>query len=99
MDMVNRITLYFILASYTIAQPNVDLIEPTFGGIGSTITISGENFSSNSQANTLFFGGLEANIINATESELMVFVPYGAYYTPISVYTNGLMRLPVNASM
>ena len=87
--MVNLITLYFSLVSLIIAQPTIDLIEPAFGGLGSTITISGENFSSNSQANTLFFGGLEANIINATESELMVFVPYGAYYTPISVYTNG----------
>ena len=85
----NRVFSILFLASFTIAQPTIDLIEPTFGGIGSTITISGENFSSNSQANTLFFGGLEANILNATESELMVSVPYGAYYTPISVYKNG----------
>ena len=41
--MNNRVTLLFILASHTIAQPNVDLIEPAFGGIGSTITISGNN--------------------------------------------------------
>ena len=88
--MINLIILYFSLVSLIIAQPTIDLIEPAFGGIGSTITISGENFSSNSQANTLFFGGLEANILNATESELMVSVPYGAYYTPILVYTNGL---------
>jgi len=88
--MINLIILYFSLVSLIIAQPTIDLIEPAFGGIGSTITISGENFSSNSQANTLFFGGLEANILNATENELMVTVPYGAYYTPISVYTNGL---------
>jgi len=88
--MINLIILYFSLVSLIIAQPAIDLIEPAFGGIGSTITISGENFSSNSQANTLFIGGLEANILNATESELMVSVPYGAYYTPILVYTNGL---------
>ena len=80
----------FFLTSFTIAQPTIDLIEPAFGGIGSTITISGENFSSNSQENILFFGGLESNILNATESELIVSVPYGTYHTPISVYTNGL---------
>ena len=88
--MIKRIILFFILASLTIAQPTIESIEPAFGGIGSTITISGNNFSSNSIENTVFFSGLESNILNATENELMVSVPYGAYYTPISVYTNGL---------
>ena len=88
--MINRIILFFILASLTIAQPTIESIEPAFGGIGSTITISGNNFSSNSIENTVFFSGLESNILNATENELMVSVPYGAYYTPLSVYTNGL---------
>ena len=88
--MIKLFILYFSLVSLIIAQPTIDLIEPAFGGIGSAVTISGNNFSSNSIENTVFFSGLEANIINATESELMVFVPYGAYYTPISVYTNGL---------
>ena len=88
--MVNRITLYFILASLTIAQPNVDLIEPAFGGIGGAITISGNNFISNTLENSVFFGGLEANILNSTENEIIVSVPNGAYYTSISVYANGL---------
>jgi len=87
--MINLIILYFSLVSLIIAQPTIDLIEPAFGGIGSTITISGENFSSNSIENTVFFSGLESNILNATENEIIVSVPYGAYYTPISVYTNG----------
>ena len=88
--MNNRVTLLFILASHTIAQPNVDLIEPAFGGIGSTITISGNNFSSNSIENTVFFGGLEASILNSTENELVMTVPHGTYYSPVSLYTNGL---------
>jgi len=88
--MFNLIILNFVLASFIIAQPTIDLIEPAFGGIGSTITISGNNFSSNSIENTVFFSGLESNILNTTENELMVSVPYGAYYTPISVYANGL---------
>ena len=88
--MIKRIILFFILASLTIAQPTIESIEPAIGGIGSTITISGNNFSSNSIENTVFFSGLESNILNATENELMVSVPYGAYYTPLSVYTNSL---------
>ena len=73
-----------------IAQPTIDLIEPAFGEMESIITISGENFSSNSSENVVFFSGLEANILNSTENEIIVPVPYGAYYAPIFVYTNGL---------
>ena len=86
----NRVITILFLSSFIIAQPIIDLIEPVFGGIGSTVTISGNNFSSNSIENTVFFSGLEANILNSTENEIIVSVPNGSYYTPISVYTNGL---------
>ena len=86
----NRVITILFLSSFIIAQPIIDLIEPAFGGIGSTVTISGNNFSSNDVDNTVFIGGLEANPLNSTENEIIVSVPYGAYYAPISVYTNGL---------
>ncbi len=91
--MKNNSIHFFILSAIVSTQPSIDLIEPAFGGIASTITISGNNFSSNSQENTLFFGGLEANIFNSTENEIIVTVPHGAYYTPISVYTNGIFSI------
>ena len=87
--MINLIILYFSLVSLIIAQPTIDLIEPAFGGIGSTITISGNNFNSTSIENTVFLSGLEANMLNSTENEIIASIPYGAYYAPISVYTNG----------
>ena len=40
--------------------------------------------------NIIIFMILEANILNSTENEIIVPVPYGAYYAPIFVYTNGL---------
>ena len=84
---------YLLLFIFSVAInqdiPSIESIEPAFGEFESTIIISGSNFSSHAESNTVFFGGLEANILNATENELMVMVPYGAYYTPISVYTNG----------
>jgi len=86
----NRVITILFLSSFIIAQPIIDLIEPAFGGIGSIVTISGNNFSSTSIENTVFLGGLEANILNSTENEIIVSVPNGAYYTPISVYANGL---------
>jgi len=86
----NRVITILFLSSFIIAQPIIDLIEPAFGRIGSTVRISGNNFSSNSIESTVFLSGLEANILNSTENEIIISVPYGAYYTPISVYTNGL---------
>ena len=88
--MKNRVLSILFLASFIIAQPTIDLIEPAFGEIGSTVLIQGNNFSSNSIENTVFFGGLETNTLNSTENEIIVSVPNGAYYAPISVYTNGL---------
>jgi len=87
------ISSILFLISFIFSQPVIDSIEPAFGSIGSTITIRGNNFSSNFIDNTVFFNGLESNILNATENELMVSVPYGVYYTPISVYTNGLYTI------
>ena len=88
MRVFRYISSILFLISFIFPQPIIDSIEPAFGGIGSTIKIRANNFNSNSIENTVFFNGLESNILNATENELMVSVPYGAYYTPISVYTN-----------
>jgi len=88
--VINRFFSILFLVSFIIAQPNIDLITSAFGGVGSTIIINGSNFSPNDVSNTVFFGGLEANTLNSTENEIIVSVPNGSYYTPISVYTNGL---------
>ena len=90
MRVFRYISSILFLISFIFPQPIIDSIEPAFGGIGSTITIRANNFNSNSIKNTVFFNGLESNILNATENELMVSVPFGAYYTPISVFTNGI---------
>jgi len=85
--------LYLLsLITFSLCQdaPFIESIDPAFGEVGSEIIITGSNFSPNDEDNKVFFGGLKANILNATENELMVTVPYGASYTPISVYTNGL---------
>ena len=88
--VINRFFSILFLVSFIIAQPNIDLITSAFGGVGSTIIINGSNFSPNDVSNTVFFGGLEANTLNSTENEIIISVPNGSYYAPISVYTNGL---------
>jgi len=49
--------------------PFIESIEPAFGGFESTIILNGSNFSPDDVDNTVFFGGLKANILNATENE------------------------------
>ena len=85
--------ILLLFSSFIFSQPVIDSIEPAFGAIGSTITIRGNDFNPNIIDNTVYFNGLESNILNATENELTVSVPYGAYYTPISVYINGLYTI------
>ena len=85
--------LYLLsLITFSLCQdaPFIESIDPAFGEVGSEIIITGSNFSPNDEDNMVFFGGLEANILNAKENALMVSVPYGANYSPISFYTNGL---------
>ena len=91
--MFRYISSILFLISFIFSQPVIDSIEPAFGGSGSIITIRGNDFSPNIIDNNVFFNGLESNILNATENELMVSVPFGANYTPISVYTNGLYTI------
>jgi trimeric autotransporter adhesin len=63
---------------------------PSAGPIGTMVTISGSNFDAIVDNNTVYFGATQAEVANATSTSLVVSVPYGATYQPISVLTNGL---------
>ena len=84
------ITLFALLPLLCLAQLTITSLSPNSGEIGSSVSIYGNGFSDISDENTVFFGGMEALILNATENELTVSVPHGAYNNPIYVYTNGL---------
>jgi uncharacterized protein (TIGR03437 family) len=57
--------------------PTVDTIDPTEGPVGTSVTISGSNFSNTAAENTVTFGGTEASVSAASASELTVVVPEG----------------------
>ena len=56
---------------------------------GTTVTISGKNFSSNLSAIELQFNGTQATLISATKTELVARVPGEATTGKISVTVNG----------
>ena len=62
---------------------------PTTGPIGTSVTITGTNFSSTAANNIVWFGAVQATVTSATATQLIVKVPLGATYQPISVTVAG----------
>jgi len=64
---------------------------PTSGPIGTTVTITGTNFSTTPANNIVYFGATRATVTVATATQLTVTVPVGATYQPIAVNVAGLI--------
>jgi hypothetical protein len=75
--------------TYTSA-PVITRFLPEAALSGTTITITGANFNPSAAANIVYFGGLKAEVLTASERLLTVKVPAGAPYSYISVTSNGL---------
>ena len=66
--------------------PVINSFTPNTGFIGSTVTIFGANFDSNTITNNVvYFGSTKADVLSATFGKLEVTVPVGASTAPISV--------------
>lgn len=77
----------------TVAQaPAVNSFSPAKGFAGTQVTIVGNRFSTTPSDNIVTFDGSStpAQIISATPGQLVVHVPAGATYGPISVTVSGL---------
>jgi gliding motility-associated-like protein len=72
------------------SPPVINSYNPTSGAVGTSVIISGSNFSSTSSENIVWFGAVKATVIAATSTSLSVTVPIGATYQPITVTVNGL---------
>jgi gliding motility-associated-like protein len=64
---------------------SVNTVSPLAANVGSTVTITGSNFSSVPAGNDVSFGAVKATVLTATPTELTVSVPAGATYAPVSV--------------
>ena len=78
--------LLFIASFQVIAQsPVISSFTPVSATAGSVITINGSNFNAIAQNSIVYFGGVQASVINATSSILTVTVPAGSSCQPITV--------------
>ena len=80
----------FSLTYFCDAQPVISSFSPLSGGIGTTVSIAGSNFSTIPANNLVFFGAVKANVSSASSNILTVTVPSGATYQPLTVTVNGL---------
>lgn len=84
-------TTIFLLSGFAgFAQPTIQTFTPASAYPGVQISISGSQFSNVTTSNTVYFGAAKANVISASATGLVVTVPNGATYSPVSVTVNGL---------
>lgn len=72
-----------------IAAPVVESIEPKVAPANTAVVITGKNFSSSINENLVLFGTVRAQVTEANESRLVVNVPAGASYGPVTVNVRG----------
>ncbi|HYW34190.1 MAG TPA: IPT/TIG domain-containing protein, partial [Balneolaceae bacterium] len=75
----------FSVTQKTPPQVSVSNISPKSGPVGTTVTISGKNFSSSKSGNKVTFNGTKATIQAASTTKLTVTVPKGATTGPVKV--------------
>ena len=64
-------------------------VTPQKGGVGQTVTIQGQGFSSSPASNLVKFNGTQATVVTATATSLVVTVPAGATTGTVSVTAGG----------
>ena len=70
--------------------PVISTLSPASGPIGSSVTITGTNFSSITADNSVYFGEVQATVTAATSTTLTVTVPLASAYLPVTVTTHEL---------
>jgi RHS repeat-associated protein len=79
--------------AFTVEQsPTISGISPTSGQVGDwPITISGSGFgAAQSSSSVTFYGGVPAQVVSWSDTEIQVLVPSGTSNGPISVQVGGL---------
>lgn len=84
------VTFFFVFVPCTWGQPVITSFSPASGPVGTTVTITGSNFSTTPANNIVYFGAVKANVTAATSTSLTVAVPVGTTHKPITVTVNGL---------
>ncbi|PTR01539.1 putative Ig domain-containing protein [Mucilaginibacter yixingensis] len=100
--MCRKLFLLFIFPFFCFAvdaqTPIISSFSPLSAGIGSQITINGDNFNTNATDNIVYFGYVKAVVKSASKTQLTVTVPQSATNKPISVL-NAVTHLTAYSSL
>ncbi|MFC4230749.1 FG-GAP-like repeat-containing protein [Parasediminibacterium paludis] len=86
------VTLFVVATGVKGQAPTISSFSPSSGAVGTLVTITGTNFSIIPANNIVYFGAVKAVVNSATPITLVVVVPNGATYEPITVNVNGLIN-------
>jgi hypothetical protein len=81
---------FFLISFATIAQPRISGFMPLTAPMGVPITINGTGFDLITSNNIVYVGGIQARVISATATTLVVEPVAAGDYSPITITTNGL---------
>jgi hypothetical protein len=99
--LLRSVLMFYLVVLCTslesLAQPAINSFSPTAGPVGTSVTISGANFSATPANNVVFIGGVKTNVTQATTTTLTATVPAGATYQPVSVTSNGFTAYSRNS--
>lgn len=97
--------LYFLLILLLVSTqklaaqaPTITSFSPLSGEVGTSVTITGTNFSTTTNNNIIIFGATRATVTAATATQLTVTVPIGATYAPITILNTTTSLLAYAAS-
>lgn len=87
---ISLLVTLFLSHSLIAQLPAVSSFSPASGAVGSTVTITGNNFNATPVNNIVYFGAVRATVTAASTTSLTVTVPAGGSFQPLTVTTAGL---------
>jgi gliding motility-associated-like protein len=99
LKLITAFTVLLVLAAFQAKSqaPTIASISPTSTFPGGTLTITGAGFNTTPANNTVFFGGVKATVTAVPNTNtIVVTVPVGAMYGPISVVNTANNRSAIS---
>ncbi|ASZ14144.1 IPT/TIG domain-containing protein [Chitinophaga pendula] len=72
-----------------IPPPVLTAVTPLSSPVGATVTLTGKNFSPETDENDILFNGIKATVKSASDNQLTVLVPAGAGSANMHINVNG----------
>src|ERR1700712_1684192 len=83
--LVQLFIIILFVGKLSAQAPVISTFSPASGPVGTTVTISGNGFNATAASNVIFFGAVKAIPVSATATSMVVKVPVGASYQPLTV--------------